>query len=88
LPYEWQDVPDGMVLPTGLEVEMNLETGKNRARLRPDDQKPVEASSGKRRNGQLTCMICKDPIVKGQATVPCGGMPGWGMHRYCAQTSD
>jgi hypothetical protein len=34
---EWQDVPDGAVLPPdGLQIEMNMTTGRNRARLRPD----------------------------------------------------
>jgi AAA domain len=30
---EWQDVPDGAVLPPGCVIEMNLETGRKQARI-------------------------------------------------------
>jgi putative DNA primase/helicase len=42
---EWQDVPDGAVLPPdGLQIEMNMTTGRSRARLRPDDPANVDRS--------------------------------------------
>lgn len=30
---DWQDVPEGAVLPPGLDINMNLATGTKRARL-------------------------------------------------------
>ena len=32
---DWQIVPEGTVLPPGLDIRMNLETGQNEARLMP-----------------------------------------------------
>lgn len=34
--HEWQEVPDGAILPPGLEIKMNMATGKNQARLSPE----------------------------------------------------
>jgi hypothetical protein len=41
---EWQDVPADAVLPPGLQVEMDVTTGRNRARLHPNGQDPGRAS--------------------------------------------
>jgi len=40
LTEEWQDVPDGDILPGGAQVEANMETGGQRARLLPEDDGP------------------------------------------------
>jgi hypothetical protein len=34
--YEWQDVPDDAILPPGLQIKVNLETGRKQARLMPN----------------------------------------------------
>ncbi|MGE0751881.1 MAG: strawberry notch-like NTP hydrolase domain-containing protein [Variibacter sp.] len=42
---EWQDVPPGAVLPPGLQIEMDIDTGRQRARLMPTPgtrENPVE----------------------------------------------
>jgi hypothetical protein len=40
---EWQEVPKDAILPPGLEIRMNLETGKNEARTQPSSapEQPV-----------------------------------------------
>jgi AAA domain len=35
---EWQEVPPGAVLPNGVQVEMNMTTGKQRVRKYPKDE--------------------------------------------------
>jgi hypothetical protein len=38
--HDWQDIPPDAVLPPGLEIEMNMETGSKRARIPPDGAGP------------------------------------------------
>ena len=38
---QWQDVPDGEVLPGGLHYRVNVTTGKTQVRLIQDDQEPA-----------------------------------------------
>ena len=37
---EWQDVPEGAILPPGLQVMMNMTTNRQQARLMPEEPEP------------------------------------------------
>ena len=37
---EWQDVSDDVVLPPGLEIQLDMTTGRKRARQPPKELKP------------------------------------------------
>lgn len=39
---DWQDVPDGAVLPPGLQIQMNVATGRNQARRQPPQEPPAQ----------------------------------------------
>ncbi|MFL5337211.1 MAG: hypothetical protein ACJ8H8_29560 [Geminicoccaceae bacterium] len=39
---EWQGVPPAAVLPPGCQVEMDMATGRQRARLVPEPLEPEE----------------------------------------------
>jgi hypothetical protein len=78
LTHDWQDVPEGVVLPPGLMIKMDLKTGRNRARLAPgDDICPQCGSAGKLANhdGALMCSRCAgpedDPPVTGSPFLTC-----------------
>jgi hypothetical protein len=59
--HSWRDVPEGAVLPPGLMVKMNVQTGINRARLAPGDELcPVCGLPGKLaiHDGGVMCARC------------------------------
>eukprot|EP00927_Polykrikos_kofoidii_P055568 TRINITY_DN49794_c0_g1_i1.p2 TRINITY_DN49794_c0_g1~~TRINITY_DN49794_c0_g1_i1.p2 ORF type:complete len:106 (-),score=19.97 TRINITY_DN49794_c0_g1_i1:306-623(-) len=37
---DWQEVPDGVCCPRGLEIRMDMSTGKNMARVPPPQKEP------------------------------------------------
>ncbi len=60
--HNWQEVPDGTILPPGLELRMDLAIGKNYARL------PLQAAS--------VCPTCQG-LVTQQGEMPIDGQVKW-----------
>jgi hypothetical protein len=37
LSEQWQDIPDDAILPAGMQIEVDMTTGRKRARIPPQD---------------------------------------------------